>query len=542
MAASFTAPAFMEDHRMLRRVLVTALALIGLSGVTWPALAATPDDTLVIAQNRAANNLHPGVNAALPNIWANMLIYDSLVIGDAQGKVHPALAKRWDISKDGLTWTFSLRDDVKFHSGRKFTANDVKAHFDLWKTLPTGTKITMLDRTEVVNDTTVRFILKNPTLVFLNMISQTEWSYSGIPDSEAVKKYGQDYGVLPESISGTGPYKVTGWVRGDRIELARNPEYKWGPAFYKSPGPARVEKVVIRTIAEDAARTAALERNEIDVDVTLSEKEAPRLAKTKGFRVMVQPKNTAHHIFFNHEKPIFKDQRVRLALMHAIDQKAIVDAVYNGYAQPAVGLWSESVDGHTPKAEMAKIAPAYNPARAKQLLDEAGWKPGGDGIRVKDGQRLAFTAYGYSEQQANLLAVVQEEWREIGAEATVRQLEYAAWQKAVTSGEEDTSYVDGTHHTADFAYWFICKSIPYPNTMHRCDEQTDKYFEITQTTLDPKKRTQAFQDMEKDFMRRAVLIPMPHTMWVVGASEKVADLQLNPIHGVYKLLDVRKTK
>ncbi len=116
--------------------------------LAWGGVAvATPDDTLVIGYSRAANNLQPGVNAALPNIWANMLIYDSLVIHDAQGKVHPALARRWEVSKDGLVWTFHLRDDVTFHSGRRLTANDVKAHFDLWKTMPTATKIAALERT-----------------------------------------------------------------------------------------------------------------------------------------------------------------------------------------------------------------------------------------------------------------------------------------------------------------------------------------------------------------------------------------------------------
>ena len=140
-----------------------SLALIVTLAWSGPALAATPDDTLVIGYNRAANNLDPGVNASLPNIWANMLIYDSLVIHDAQGKAHPALAKRWEVSKDGLVWTFYLRDDVKFHSGRKLTAHDVKAHFDLWKTMPTATKIAALEKTDVVNDPTVRFTLKNPT-------------------------------------------------------------------------------------------------------------------------------------------------------------------------------------------------------------------------------------------------------------------------------------------------------------------------------------------------------------------------------------------
>lgn len=524
----------------LSRVLVVffcaGVALFGVLSVH----AATPDDTLVIGYNRISNNLYPGVSTALPNIWANMLIYDSLVIHDAQGKVHPALAKNWEVSKDGRVWTFHLRNDVKFHSGRKFTAKDVKAHFDNWKTFPTAKKIAALEKTEIVDDYTVRFTLSYPTLVFLTMISQTEWSYSAIPDSEVVNKYGKDYGVIPESVSGTGPFKLTKWVRGDRMEFDRNPEYKWGPAFYKNRGPARIQKVIIRSIEEDASRSAALERHEIDMDLTLSEKDAPRFSKIKGIHVITRAKNTAHHLGFDYKKPLWSDEKLRQALLMSVDQDVIIKVAYNGYAQKAVGLWAESVEGHTPKAEMAKIVPPYNPAKARQLLDEAGWKPGADGIRYKDGKPLRFTCYIYTESQANLMTVVQQQWREIGADVEIRLMEYAAWEKAVKEAEHDMRYVDSTHSTADFAYWFTCEAIPYPNHMFWCDPVTDKYYQITQTTMNNAERVKAFQDMEKDFIRRAVLIPMPHTMWIVGAWDNVKDLELHPIHGYYKLLDARK--
>jgi peptide/nickel transport system substrate-binding protein len=522
----------------LMLIFFAALALIQVSG----AQAATPDDTLVIGYNRISKNLHPGMTTTLPDIWANMLLYDSLVISDFEGKVQPALAKRWEVSKDGLTWTFYLRDDVKFHSGRKFTSKDVKAHFDEWKNFPTGKKIAALDRTEIVDDYTVRFIMKYPTLVFLSMISQTEWSYSAIPDSEAVAKWGKDYGVVPESISGTGPYKMTKWVRGDRMEFVRNPEYKWGPAFYKNKGPAHIEKVIIRSIEEDAARSAALERHEIDMDISVSEKDAPRFAKMKGIKMIVKPKNTAHHIGFNHKKPLWSDIRLREALMYAVDQDVIVKVVHNGYAKKAVGLWSESVEGHTPKAEMAKIAPAYNPTKAKQLLEEAGWKMGPDGIRQKDGKPLKFTCYIYTESMANVMTVVQQQWREVGADVEIRQMENAAWDIAVKASEHDMRLVDSTHSTADFAYWFTCDAVPYPNHMHYCDQTTDKYWQITQKTVNNNERVKAFQDMEKDFIKRAILIPVPHTMWLVAAWDNVKDLELHPIHGYYKLMDAKKTK
>ncbi|HEY8368227.1 MAG TPA: ABC transporter substrate-binding protein [Thermodesulfobacteriota bacterium] len=526
---------------MLSRIATFTAALL-LLAVASASHAATPPDTLVIGYNRAANNLLPGQNPGLPNIWANMLIYDCLVIHDGEGKIHPGLAERWELAKDGVTWTFHLRKDVTFHSGRKFTAKDVKAHFDMWKTLPTASKIAALDRTEIVDDYTVRFVLKYPTLVFLNMISQTEWSYCGIPDSEQVAKYGKDYGVVPESVSGTGPFKLVRWIREDRLEFERNPAYTWGPAFYKNRGPAHIQKVVIRSIADAAARTAALERGEIDMDISLSEFDAKRLSAMKGLSVIVKPKNTTHNLGFNHDKPLWKDVRVRQALMYAIDQKPIVEAVFAGYAQPAIGLFAPSVEGSAPDDAVRAVFPGYNPEKAKALLDEAGWKPGPDGIRVKDGQRLAFNVFVYSEPQANTLTVIQEQWRAIGAEATIRQMEYAAWIEATKKGEHDIRYVDGTHSTADIAYWYTCAARPHPNNIFWCDPTTEKLYEITQKTTDPAARVKAFQDLELDLIKRAVLIPMPHTAWVVGVWDSVKDLELHPIHGYYKLLDARKAR
>jgi ABC-type transport system substrate-binding protein len=521
------------------KIAVGVLAIICIC-FSMSAIAATPDDTLVIAYHRASNQLHPGANSSLPNIMANMLIYDSLILHDNEGQLHPGLAKSWESSPDGKTWRFELRKDVTFHSGRKFTAKDVKAHFDNWKTMPTALKIQALEETVMVDDYTVEFKLKYPNLVFLNMISQTEWGYSGIPDSEAVEKYGQDYGVLPESISGTGPFILKNWIRNDRMEFERNPDYKWGPAFYKNQGPARIEKVVIRTIPEEASRSAALETGEIDVDLSLSPKDAPRLSEMKGIKVITRPRNTIHSLGFNHELPLWQDVKVRRALMHAIDQEILVDVVYNGFATPSIGVWSEAVEGHTPKDEMAKLMPQYDPEKAKRLLDEAGWIPGPGGIRVKDGQKLEFVARIYSEQQANLMTVIQEMFRQIGARVEINQTEYAAWQKDMREKRHAMRYVDGSHSTADIAYWYACKSVPYPNHVYWCDPKTEELFQITQTTNDNDERVKAFQEMEQDFIARAVFIPMPHTMWIVGQSDRVKDLSLHPIHSIYRLLDAYK--
>jgi peptide/nickel transport system substrate-binding protein len=472
----------------------------------------------------------------------NFLIYDALVTTDDKGQIRPMLAERWEVSPDGTEYTFYLRKDVKFHSGRKFTAKDVKAHFDNWQKMPTAGKIKALDSTTIVDEYTVRFKLKYPTLVFLNMISQSEWAYASIPDSEAVAKYGKDYGILPESISGTGPFKVKEWVRDDRIVLERNPDYVWGPEPYANKGPAKIDKLVIRTIPEAASRTAELKTGGIDMDIDVAPKDAPELAKTPGIVLFTAPKITANHIGFNMTKPLLQDVRIRKAIAHAVNQQQIIDHVWNGYADFAYGLWHERIEGHTPVEEMKKYYHEYDLEKAKRLLDEAGWKPGPDGIRVKDGKPLRLSAYIYTKFMEQMMQVVQADLRKIGVDLEIRELEYAAWRKALEQGEHDLRYVDGTHSTADFAYWFISSSIPYPNTLHLRDETIDKLFEITQKTMDREERVRAFQQIEQRLVGEAFVIPMPHARWLIAMRDYVKDTRFDPIHGIHKLLDTRVEK
>src|SRR5262245_16141889 len=200
---------------MLDRRALLKLGAAGAAVFAVPAASVSAQDkprrggTLTIGRNHDADTLYPGRSTGLSAIATNLLLYDGLVLHDFQMKVRPALAERWDVSGDGLTWTFHLRKNVKFHCGAPFTAHDVKDHFDRWidpkEAFPTRAKVASLLETRVVDDHTVVCKLKNATLVFLNNVSQTEWGYASIPHAKHVTQYGKDYGVVPASVCGTGP-------------------------------------------------------------------------------------------------------------------------------------------------------------------------------------------------------------------------------------------------------------------------------------------------------------------------------------------------
>lgn len=495
--------------------------------------------TLIVASDRTPANLHPGRSTSLPDIAISMVLYDGLIITGPDGVIYPGLAESWEGSEDGLSWTFNLRQDVVFHSGNPLTAHDVKAHFDLWQAdYPTRAKLATLERTEVIDDHTVVFHLNTPTLVFLSMISQTEWGYGGIPEAAAVEEWGEDYGVVPESISGTGPFKLVEWRRDQEAVLEANEDYNWGAGFYDNTGRPYVDRLVFRSIPEASSRSAALELGEIHMDISVSPLNALTLEFDPNLQILTQSRIAANHIGFNMRRELFDDARVRRAFTHALNQSDVVEGIWLGFADETVGFWHPSLDGATPASEIRPLVAEFDLNQAAALLDEAGFVAGSDGIRARDGLRLAPTIWVYTAPHEQIAVILQANLRQIGVDLNIRTVEYAAWDDAIRDGQHDMYVVDGSHSTADFMYWFTEAAIPSPNRSFWTDADTERFYEISQTTTDPAERTAAFQDFEKQLITEAIVIPLPHHSWIVGTRNDVHGVQFHPIHGLFKYMDV----
>jgi peptide/nickel transport system substrate-binding protein len=496
---------------------------------------------LTIGRNHDADTLYPGRSTGLSAIATNLLLYDALVLHDFQMKIRPALAEKWDVSADGLTWTFSLRKNVKFHCGAPLTAQDVKEHFDRWidpkESVPTRAKMASLQETRVVDDHTVVFKLKNPTLVFLNNVSQTEWGYASIPHAKHVSQYGQDYGVVPASVCGTGPYRLKEWIKDDRMELGRNDDYAWGSPAYDNTGAPWVDRLVFRTLPEDASRAAELETGGIDLDIDVSPQHIGRL-EGRGVKITSIPRLSSNHIGFNVEKDVFKDARVRRAVAHAVNREQIVQFVMKGQADVAHGFLHPLVPGATPKEQMRPFMYESSPEKSKRLLTEAGWTPGPSGVRQKDGKPLSAACYVFTEQHERLVTPVQATLRDVGFDMQIKRLEAAAFGTATRAGEHDMRFLPMIYSSADFLYFFVSAAIPTPNTVRWRDDRTDSLFQVSQTTLKEPERVRAFQGIEQRLVGEAVVVPIQHVRWIFGSRPRARGLKYHPIHGVYKLMDV----
>ena len=325
------------------------------------------------------------------------LVQSTLVEYDYDMSFVNDLATDYKLSDDGLTWTFTLREDAKFTDGEPVRASDVKFTFDTAKDSQSSLDLTFLDRVEAPDDTTVIFHLDKPTAPFLNTVASV-----GIVPEHA---YGKDYGTHP---IGSGPYKFVQWNQQEQLMLEANEDY-----YGKVPS---IKKVTILFMDEDAALAAA-KAGEVDVALT-----AATLATTKidgynlkevtsvdnrGFTLPVLPaegKTTDDGYPVGNN--VTCNREIRQAIAYAIDREMVAQVALNGFAVPC---YSEN-DGMPWNNPEVKLDTDVD--KAKQLLADAGWTDSdGDGIVEKDGQKAEFTcvyASGDSVRQAVAMAAAEQ--------------------------------------------------------------------------------------------------------------------------------------
>ncbi len=306
----------------------------------------------------------PG-NRDTETIIRNM--YDGLLTRDAQMHVVPELVDRWR-QVDPVTYEFHLRDGVRFHDGTPMTAEDVKFTFDRvlsgkigGQTNPRKDLLGPLTRIDIVDPHTVRLVLSTPWPLLPAMLPFQE-----VVSEAFVKRVG-DAGLVSQE-NGTGPFRLKEWVRADRIVMERVPDYYGGSTEIPPAGPAHVDRVIYKVMPDNATRVAALLAGDIDIINGLPVTAISQVKDNPSTTVMTVNGTRTFFLAINNNKPPFTDVRVRRALNHAVDRKLIVARLLNGLATPLDGVLSPDAFGFDPNLPTY----AYDPARAKALLAEAG--------------------------------------------------------------------------------------------------------------------------------------------------------------------------
>ena len=436
---------------MSKRILAAALLL---SVSAAPALAAKT--SLVVGMPIEPPGLDPTVAApvAIREVtWVNL--YEGLVRIDRNGRVQPLLAKSWEVSPDGLTYTFRLQEGVKFHDGTAFDSADVKFSFDRARD-PKSTNaqkqiFAPIDSIETPDPTTVVIKLKQTSGNFLYYLG---WGDAVIVAPETAENN-------KANPVGTGPFKFKSWTRGDRVELTRSPEY-W------QKDKVKLESVTFRFISDAQAQVAALRAGDVDAFPNLGAPELfAEFQKDSRFKAVAGNTEGETVAGMNNAKKPFDDVRVRRALMHAIDRKALVEGAYSGFGQPIGSFFSPN---HPAFVDLTNVVP-YDPAKAKALLKEAGY---GNGLSIT----IKSPQMAYASRSAELIAAMLSE---AGVELKIIPTEFPAkWIEEVFRNKDyDMTIVSHTEPLdidifARDTYYFNYKNDRFKELIAEAGKTTDE--------------------------------------------------------------------
>jgi peptide/nickel transport system substrate-binding protein len=447
----------------------------------------------------------PGVmNPVLEAGWPHFprMSFNGLIDYDPQGNIVPGLAAAWEISDDGLTYTFQLRTDVKWHDGKSLTAEDVQFTFEKILDPQIGSRLNLYFQAvkEVLapSPSTIVFKLKEPDPVFLanlwtGMIPKHIWAKEDFAKSQ--------YNVIPV---GSGPWKVKEWVRGDHMTFDANPNYFQGRPY--------LDRLIMKVIPDATVAFAALEKGDVHYFPFKGVVGGPpyqlvdRLKQNPNLEVNVYEVSSMQRFFFRNDKPPFNNLKVRQAIAHAIDKRFIIQKLLFGYGQishsevPPALKWA-----HNPNVPRYE----YDVAKANQLLDDAGYRRGPDGVRFKT------RIYGTPGVRAILSEILKEQLKAVGIAAEIVINEWTTYYNAI----RQTRDVDGVFTI------FSLPSIPDPTTeapryhskeirpggfnyLFYSNPRIDAIIEETQRTLDQGKRAQLFHEYQDILAQDVPMVPL----------------------------------
>ena len=384
---------------------------------------------------------------------------------------------------------------------------------------------------------TVEYELAEP---FSELLLQLTMFTNAILNKDNVEALGKDYGV--KGADGTGPWCLESWQPRTKIMLKRHDAYRWGPSMYKNKGPVKFEKMVIKIVPEDSSRVAAMMAGQFDTthqfpsQFIAQAKVAPMLTVTEA-----KPNFQLLYFGFKTTRPMVADKRVREAMSIAINRAAIAKAILLGNADPAFTIVDPAALDHDPKtAGIVK----QDVERAKKLLDEAGWKPGADGIREKDGVKLAPKVYYTANaNSARVAEAIQGYLRKIGvhwnlqpwdstiAPVKMAEQDYEIWSVTVpylSAGDLMNIYFDSAN-------------IPTPNRMNWKDAETDEWLKQGRAALTPKPiATKYYALVQQKVMHEHLWMPVLNINMHEVTNKKIKGMRPHMIYQntFYKGLDV----
>ncbi|MGG0151186.1 ABC transporter substrate-binding protein [Bacillus mycoides] len=508
--------------------------------VKSPAKAKERKDTFVVGMPSPGGIFLPHF---MENGWDGNItqaIFAPLVGLDKEGKPIPILAKKWDISEDQLTYTFHLKDDLKFSDGSPLTADDVaftltllhdptySGATDISQTAIKGGqaykegKATSIEGIQVIDPKTITITTEKVNAQTLSLIGGEVISkaYYGKEHKQGNLEYLKELYGKP---MGAGAYKLDKYIPGQEVRFVANENY--------FEGKPKIEHFIYK-ITKGDTKLQQFQAGEVDYDGFTTNAETIEQLKELGFaNVNVYTGSSYGYIKMNYKKSYFKDKRVRQAFIYGLERQKVIDTYFQGYASlvnvPITPVsWAYTEEGIN-KYE-------YNLEKAKKLLDEAGWKAGSDGIREKDGQKLKVSYFASSASKINdvMIPVMKEDYKKIGVDFNPEYMDFNTMISKVIKGDYDlamvsTPMIDDPSGTIEE---FVSTSKRNYDGYH--NPKVDELAKQALETLDIEKRKEIYKKLYQELSEDPPVIFLNNSKVVSAHNARIQGLQEDNYNGI----------
>ena len=519
---------------MKQHLLAAGLGLAAAMGLA----AAAQAKTLIYCSEGSPENFYPAINTTGTSFDASRQVYNRFAeFKPGTTQVQPGLAQSWEVSKDGLVYTFHLRKGVKwqttknFKPSRDFNADDVIFSFDRqWKPDNPYFKVTsdnhsyfndmnmpkIMKSLEKVDDYTVRFTLNVPNAPFIANLAMDFATIMSKEYADQMLKAGKPETVDQEPV-GTGPFVFESYQKDAIIRYKANPTY-WA-------GKPKIDSLVFAITPDNSVRYAKLKSGECSLMPYPNPADIPAMKKDPALKVLEQPGLNIGYLAFNTQKKPFDDKRVRQAINYAINKKAILDAVYLGIAIPAKNPIPPSMWSYN---DAVKDYP-YDPAKAKKLLAEAGLPNGFEtDLWWMPVQRP------YNPNAKRIAELMQADLEKVGVKAKLVSYEWGEYRKRAQAGEHQMAELGWTGDNGDpdnFMYVLLGCASAKPggsNIAKWCYKPFDDLLVQAKRTPDVGRRTALYKQAQVIFKEEAPWFTIAHAVQVAPIRKEVQNYQLSP--------------
>ncbi|WP_409366926.1 ABC transporter substrate-binding protein [Lysinibacillus sp. 38-6] len=478
------------------------------------------EKTLVYGRGGDSTALDPATVTEGESFKVTVNLYETLInFGDKDVTLQPGLAKSWEASPDGLTYTLQLEEGVKFHDGSDFNAEAVVKNFERWKAgadkFPYFMSQFTMDGEQIIEsitaegDNTVVFKLIQPQAPFLKNLAMSPFAIASPTAFEA-----NDDALIDNPV-GTGPFKFVKWVRNDSITIEKNPDYRIA-------GLPKLDKVIFRSYPENSARLNALNNGEVDVADGLSPSDKESIEANADLQLIERPSMNVGYLGLTVTRAPFDNVKVRQAVNYAIDKQALVDAFYEGLAEPAKNPMPPVIAGYNDDI----TGYAYDPEKAKALLKEAGY----------DGKEIELWAMPvprpYMPDGQKIAEAIQKNLADVGMPSKIVSFEWATYLEKAQNGEADAFLLGWTGDNGDadnFLYTLLdADNIGSNNYTYYDNEKLHDIFVAAQTEVDEAKRTELYKQAQVIISEDAPWVPLAHSIPILAASAKVTNYLAHP--------------